>query len=211
MPDDKPSLSLRERPILNVPNLISVARILLTPLFVFSLINGQHATAFAVLVAAGATDLLDGFAARQLKQRTRIGFWLDPAADKLMITAAFVALTLPALAAPFHLPVWLTAVVIGRDLMLAIGAAVVILVRGSRIFPPSLAGKFSTVFQVLTVWATTFVLAWGGPASWLPPLYLLTAALTCFSGGLYMLAGFRMLGERRTASAETPGVTNSGR
>ncbi len=208
MAETRPTLLPPARPFLNVPNLITLARILLTPLFVFSLINGRHSTAFAVLLAAGATDLLDGFAARQLRQRTRIGLWLDPAADKLMITAAFVALTIPALAAPHALPVWLTAVVIGRDVVIALGAAIVILLRGSRLFPPSIAGKTSTVFQVLTVWATTFILAYGGPASWLPPLYLLTAALTCLSGALYLWSGVRMLGERKTAPAGTGGVAN---
>ena len=207
MTEKRPPLPPPERPFLNVPNLITLARILLTPLFVFSLVNGQRGTAFAVLVAAGVTDLMDGFAARRLKQRTRIGYWLDPAADKLMITAAFVALTIPALAAPHTLPVWLTAVVIGRDVIIALGAGIVILVRGSRIFPPSLAGKFSTVFQVLTVWATTFELAWDGSAGWLPPLYLLTAALTCLSGALYMLRGFRMLGEPKAAPQGAPDIT----
>lgn len=195
MPETRSNVLPPARPFLNVPNLITLARILLTPLFVFSLINGRHGTAFAVLLAAGATDLLDGFAARQLRQRTRIGVWLDPAADKLMITTAFVALTVPALAAPHALPVWLTVVVIGRDVLIALGAAVVILLRGPRLFPPSTAGKTSTVFQVLAVWVTTFMLAYGGPFSWLPWLYVLTAALTLISGALYIGSGIRMLGE----------------
>jgi cardiolipin synthase len=211
MPETRPTLPPPERLFLNVPNLITLARILLTPLFVFSLVNGQRGTAFAVLVAAGATDLLDGFAARRLKQRTRIGLWLDPAADKLMITTAFVALTVPALAASHALPVWLTAVVIGRDVLIALGAGIVILVRGSRSFPPSVAGKLSTVSQVLTVWATTFGLAWGGPTAWLPSLYLATAALTCLSGAHYTWRGFRMLRERTAAPGGTPDVTGSGR
>ena len=206
MPETRPILPPPERPFLNIPNLITLARILLTPLFVFSLVNGRRGTAFAVLVAAGITDLMDGFAARQLKQRTRIGFWLDPAADKLMITTAFVALTVPALAAPLTLPLWLTAVVIGRDIIIAIGAGIIILVRGPRIFPPSIAGKFCTVFQVLTVWATTFELAWGGAAAWLPALYLLTAALTCLSGALYAWRGIRMLGERDEAPRKAADV-----
>jgi cardiolipin synthase len=206
MPETRPILPPPERPFLNIPNLITLARILLTPLFVFSLVNGRRGTAFAVLVAAGITDLMDGFAARQLKQRTRIGFWLDPAADKLMITTAFVALTVPALAAPLTLPLWLTAVVIGRDIIIAIGAGIITLVRGPRIFPPSIAGKICTVFQVLTVWATTFELAWGGAAAWLPALYLLTAALTCLSGALYAWRGIRMLGERDAAPREAADV-----
>jgi cardiolipin synthase len=208
MPETRPTLPPPERPFLNVPNLITLVRILLTPLFVFSLINGRRMTAFAVLVAAGITDLMDGFAARQLKQRTRVGLWLDPAADKLMVTAAFVALTVPALAAPLTLPVWLTAIVIGRDVVIAIGAGIITLVRGPRIFPPSLAGKFCTVFQVLTVWVTTFELAWGGAAAWLPALYLLTAALTCLSGALYAWRGIRMLRERKPAPRATADVTD---
>ncbi|MDH4197557.1 MAG: CDP-alcohol phosphatidyltransferase family protein, partial [Candidatus Aminicenantes bacterium] len=133
-----PPASPRKRPeFFNLPNIITLSRVLLTPVFLWLLLAGRLWAAFAVLVVAGTTDVLDGFAARQWGLKTRTGVWFDPAADKLLLTTAFVALTLPAVAGRFALPVWLTGVVIGRDVFIALGSAVIVLTRGPRPFYPT--------------------------------------------------------------------------
>src|SRR5204862_8314375 len=135
--------------------------------------------ALVVFVAAALTDLLDGYVARHHGLSSRLGAFLDPMADKLLLVSSFVTLTwLKAL------PFWIAAVVISRDLILMVGA-LVIHMAGGRIYPrPTWAGKIATFFQVLTVLtglASRFVYVGGA----LPAVIWLAAAFTLTSGLLY--------------------------
>jgi len=132
----------------HLPNLISFIRILLIPVFVSLLIRGHNMYALGVLAAAGISDALDGFIARTWGFKTRIGEYLDPIADKLLFFASFVTL-----AALKMIPVWVSIVIVGRDVL--IGITLLVLMGFIDIskyhIRPSVLGKASTVLQVLTI------------------------------------------------------------
>ena len=107
---------------LTFANQLTILRIVLIPAFVLLVVYGRLGAALLVFMTAGATDALDGLIARRAGQRTSLGAWLDPMADKLLLVTTFIVLTLPAIPLTNHLPLWLTVVVISRD--------VVILARG---------------------------------------------------------------------------------
>lgn len=187
-------------PLLTLPNLLSLSRVLLAPVFVVLMVQGKAWPAFWVFLAAGATDALDGFAARALKMRSTLGVWLDPLGDKVLMTAAFVVLTIPALARPNALPLWLTALCIGRDVAIALSALVIVSLRGKQTFKPTLVGKISTVVQVLLVYDVLFLNAAGRTQAALPWIYLLTAALAVASWVQYGVRGVGIL-RRKSGSA----------
>jgi cardiolipin synthase len=183
--------------ILVLPNLLSLARILLTPVFIWTMVQRRPWAAFFVFLAAGATDALDGFTARHFDLRTNLGLWLDPLGDKVLLTAAFVVLTLPSLGSPNALPVWLTAICIGRDLAIALGALIIISLRGAQTFKPTLIGKACTVCQVFVLYLVLFSNAAGRSPEALGWLYVLTATLTTVSWLQYGFRGVAILRGRK--------------
>jgi cardiolipin synthase len=187
--------------ILALPNLLSLARILLTPVFIWMMVQRRPWAAFFVFLAAGATDALDGFTARLLHLKTTLGLWLDPLGDKVLLTAAFVVLTLPALGSPNVLPVWLTAICIGRDVAIAMGTLIIISLRGKQTFKPALTGKASTVCQVFVLYLVLFSNAAGRSPEALGWLYALTAILTSVSWVQYGFRGIVMLRGRKDGVA----------
>lgn len=128
-----------------LPNLISLARLLLVPAVLLAIWERRYAHALAWCAVAGLSDGLDGFLARRLNAQTRLGAYLDPIADKLLLSGVFLMLGLTA-----EIPWWLTAIVFGRDalMLLFIGAAM--LFTSIRDFPPTLWGKLSTAVQIAT-------------------------------------------------------------
>ncbi len=191
-PEEKPGRTLRPE-ILALPNLLSLSRVLLAPVFIVMMVLRKPWAAFFVFLAAGATDALDGFAARCLRLRSNLGLWLDPAGDKVLLTAGFVALTLPALAQPNTLPLWLTAICIGRDVAIALGALIIIALKGKQTFRPTLVGKASTVCQVLILYIVLFCNAAGRSPEALAWLYVLAAALAAVSWVQYGFRGVAIL------------------
>jgi cardiolipin synthase len=183
----------RRSEILTLPNLLSMTRILLTPVFIWMMVQRRPWAAFIVFVAAGVTDALDGFAARLLHMKTTLGLWLDPIGDKVLLTAAFVVLTLPALGRPNTLPLWLTAISIGRDVAIALGSLIIISLRGKQTFKPTLVGKASTVCQVLVLYFVLFSNATGRSPEALGWLYVLAAVLTSVSWVQYGFRGVAIL------------------
>ena len=101
--------------MLSIPNVLSVLRMALVPLFIIAVVDGERVKALALFAAAGATDALDGFAARFWRQQTLLGSYLDPIADKLLLTSAYVVLTIPALNPALTIPVWVTVLFIARS------------------------------------------------------------------------------------------------
>lgn len=184
----------REKSVwLALPNIISLVRIFLIPVFVLMMIWRKTSEAFAILLLAGFTDVLDGFMARALKQRTKLGTLLDPAADKLLITASFILLTIPRLNSPNVIPLWLTMIVIGRDLLIVSAAFLLFKLRGQKTFPPSIPGKASTVCQIIVVLLVLlFNLAKATPP-FLVWLYFLTLALVILSTLHYSKFGLRIM------------------
>jgi cardiolipin synthase len=137
-------------PIFTVANQLTLLRMLLIPAFVILVVYGHLGWALVVFLVAGATDAFDGLAARSAGQKTTLGAWLDPAADKLLLVTTFVVLTLPNVGLTNRIPVWLTVLVISRDIGIVLTVAIVSLAMGPRTFRPSLLGKGATAFFIVT-------------------------------------------------------------
>jgi cardiolipin synthase len=179
--------------LLNLPNILSLFRILLIPVFLALMIRGKVMEASAVFFFAGFTDVLDGLAARLLHQKTKIGALLDPAGDKLLMTSAFIVLTIPSLNSPHIIPLWLTIAVISRDLFIVSSAFALYKLRGQKTFLPSLWGKSSTVCQFMVLILVLFFNSFQISFPYLRLLYFLTLALTLLSGVHYSYIGFRII------------------
>jgi cardiolipin synthase len=134
-----------------LPNLLSVLRMALVPLFVVSILGGRPDRALWVFAIAGITDALDGFIARVWKQQSPLGAYLDPAADKLLLVASYVILAIPNLQKGITIPAWVSALVITRDVVIVIVALLLHLAAGVKRFPPSSISRVNTVVQVGTV------------------------------------------------------------
>jgi cardiolipin synthase len=135
---------------LTFANQVTILRIVLIPAFVLLVVYGRLGTALLVFITAGATDALDGLIARRAGQRTSLGAWLDPMADKLLLVTTFIVLTLPGIELTNHLPLWLTVVVISRDIVIVGVVAIVNLAIGPRTFRPSFLGKATTAAFIVT-------------------------------------------------------------
>ncbi len=122
-------------PILTLANQLTLLRLLLIPGFVLFVVYGRFGWALVTFAVAGLTDALDGLVARRANQRTSLGAWLDPAADKLLLVTTFIVLTLPNLGLPNRVPVWLTVLVISRDIAIVLTVAIVNLAVGPAHVP----------------------------------------------------------------------------
>ena len=136
--------------ILTAANQLTMLRLLLVPVFALCMIYGRTGWALIVFAAAGLTDALDGLIARLAGQRTALGAWLDPMADKLLLVSTFIVLTLPGIQLTNHLPLWLTIAVISRDVVIVFVVAIVNLAVGPRTFRPSMLGKATTAAFIVT-------------------------------------------------------------
>jgi cardiolipin synthase len=137
-------------PIFTLANQLTLLRMLLIPAFVLLVVYGYFGWALTTFVVAGATDALDGLTARLTHQKTDIGAWLDPAADKLLLVSTFVVLTLPNIGLVNRIPIWLTVLIISRDVGIVLTVAIVNLALGPRTFKPSLLGKGATALFIVT-------------------------------------------------------------
>jgi cardiolipin synthase len=185
----------------NVPNLLTAARIVLAPMFLWLYLAGDTDGALLTFAAAALTDVLDGLAARLLHQETRLGALLDAAADKLLLACALIGLAVRG-----ELPWWLAAVVVIRDLLLSAGTALLAATRHPVTIHPTRVGKYATASLVVTV-VVALALAWRGPGArspWLDALGLLAAVLVVASAVQYALA-FRALWRLGGGAAERPG------
>jgi cardiolipin synthase len=172
---------------LNIPNLLSLSRLGLTPFAVAAVLRAEYRTALAILAAAAVTDGLDGLLARRLGCMTRLGAYLDPIADKALLSGTYLALGASGLA-----PWWLVGLIFGRDLLILALAGAALLFTRYREFPPSVWGKLSTGVQVLV--ALLVIVGRTFPAVELPPGPLLgaVAAATAWSGINYLWRAFRL-------------------
>jgi cardiolipin synthase len=136
--------------VLTPANQLTLVRVLLIPVFVILTVYGHFGWALITFGVAGLTDLFDGLIARTLGSRSSLGAWLDPMADKLLLVTTFVVLTVPGLGLVNKLPIWLTILVISRDVLIVLTVAVVNLAIGRREFRPSMLGKIATATFILT-------------------------------------------------------------
>jgi len=183
-------------------NLVTIARMVLVPAFIMLVVSNRPGWALGVFAAAGISDAVDGFIARRFGQGSELGAFLDPIADKLLVTAALVVLSLPDHPASFphfallnRFPILLTILTISRDVLIVLIALVIHLATGLNRFPPTLYGKITTVIQVVTVCA---ILLYNSvevrSTAVVPGLVYLTLAATLFSGFHYIVHGARLAG-----------------
>ena len=175
---------------MTVPNLITTIRILLAPVFIIYLINDKFLPALVVILLCAVSDGIDGMLARLLNQRSRLGAYLDPLADKLLLLAAFVTLSVRG-----YLPAWLTVLVFSRDTMILLGIIVLFLNRVEVAIKPSYVSKVTTWLQFITIVAVLSKAVMPFTVKLYPYIFYLTALLTITSGLHYMVQWFRMMGE----------------
>lgn len=176
-----------------IPNLMSLLRMALVPPFIIALLNGQMKRALLIVVVAGVSDALDGFIARFFHQQSLLGSYLDPLADKLLVTAAYVTLAIPGLRpGGFLIPAWVTILVIARDVLLVIVALVLYLAAGVRRFPPSALSKVTTIVQIGSVVMVLLTGVWPEVDSTALFLLYAVAALTLASGLHYVWRANRL-------------------
>lgn len=176
--------------IFTVPNQLTFLRLGFLPFFIVLLFYQKYSWALLILLLAALTDGMDGLLARSLNQKTALGAYLDPIADKLLLSSSFVVLALEG-----RIPRWLTILVLGRDVLILTTAAVILVVTGYRRFPPTIYGKITTGTQILLVLVVLLA-----AVTQLPVLevsrYLLAyvvAGFTIFSGFHYSVVVARRL------------------
>jgi len=167
---------------LNLANFLTSVRIALAPMAVYAILAQRFRLALAVFFVAAATDGLDGLAARRLNLQTRLGAYLDPIADKLLLSASYLALGVCG-----AVPWWLVILIFARDLLILAMAAAALLFSRHRDFPPSIWGKISTALQILAAVATLTKGAFGLTRLPLAPFFWIAAAATIWSGAGYIL------------------------
>lgn len=173
---------------INIPNSLTLGRILLTPLFVIFLLKDLLSFALLVFTIAAISDALDGLFARYFNQHTEFGAYLDPIADKLLLASAFVSLAILKI-----VPGWLTVIVISRDILILLGVTIFAMTNISFDVRPSIASKCTTVAQLSTVFLVLlnptlpdfYMIQWS--------LYWLTAGLTIISGLHYVYIGMNII------------------
>jgi cardiolipin synthase len=143
--------------IFTVPNELTFLRLAFLPFFIIAIKYDRYFLALGILVAGGLTDGLDGWLARSLNQKTALGAYLDPIADKLLMSSSYFVLALKD-----KIGWWLAILVLGRDVLLLVACAVILLTVGYRAFPPSIWGKLTTFFEILLIVMVLVMAAWGG-------------------------------------------------
>jgi cardiolipin synthase len=180
--------------MLNLPNFLTLIRIVLIPFFLVLLASQLYFDALLVFILGGVTDALDGFIARRMNQKTSLGAILDPVADKLLLMSSFIMLGMMG-----GIPLWLVVLVVSRDTVILFGYVAISFLLDERLeVQPTIAGKLSTVFQLVTVGVVLLMLARSQLLeSWLDDaLVYLTAAATVISGVQYLYLGLLRLQNR---------------
>jgi cardiolipin synthase len=190
--------------ILTVPNQLTFMRLGFLPFFIILVLYRRYSWALAILVLAALTDGLDGLLARTLHQKSALGAYLDPIADKLLLSSSFVALALEG-----QIRWWLTILVLGRDVLILITAAVILATLGYRPFPPSIFGKITTSLEILLVFVVLLLAAFHRQgygykdehflATARQTLGYLVAGFTIFSGFHYSVVVARRLSQPQEA------------
>jgi cardiolipin synthase (CMP-forming) len=177
-------------PLWTVPNQITLLRLGFLPFFLILISYEQYRWAVLILVLSGVSDAIDGVLARKLNQRSAIGAYLDPIADKLMLSSSFVILAMEK-----RIPWWMTIIVLSRDILTLIVAAVIILISGYRPFPPSILGKLTTVSQIALVFLVLVTAAYPNLSisTLNQPLMYVVSALAVISGFHYSISIARRL------------------
>jgi cardiolipin synthase len=179
--------------VFTVPNQLTFLRLGFLPFFIIFIHYHRYGIALAILILAGLTDGLDGLLARSLNQKSALGAYLDPIADKLLLSSSFVVLALNQ-----RIGWWLAALVLGRDVILLTAASVILVAGGYRPFPPSSYGKATTALQILLVFSVVLLAVkdWMWLQEATKIIVYLVAGFTVFSGFHYCFTVARRIGEQ---------------
>jgi len=173
-----------------VANLVSALRLVLTPFAGLAILDGRFGIALLVFIAAGSTDVIDGYLARRFGGVSRFGAYLDPISDKVLLSTVYLCFAFAGAA-----PWWLVAIVFGRDVLILLLAGAMLVFTKIRSFTPSAWGKASTFVQIVT--AVAVMVDRAAPAPWLgqaaTALIWLAAAVTTWSGLHYAWRGIRVV------------------
>ena len=175
---------------ISIPNVLTIVRILLTPLFILLMLRHLYAQALLVFAIAGLSDGLDGLIARCFDQRTALGAYLDPMADKLLLVSAYVVMVIMEV-----IPDWVAVIVIARDVIISLGIAIFTITEKRYEVKPSIVSKCTTTFQILLVLVSLFDPTHIKIAPLHAPLQWATAGLTVLSGFHYIYVGMGILQE----------------
>lgn len=175
---------------MNIPNFLSLLRIILVPVVVIFLIQGSYSKALVAFIIAGITDALDGALARILDCQTVLGSYLDPIADKLLLTVSFVTLSILGI-----IPSWLTVIVISRDFIIMLGIAMLSMMAIPYVIKPAFIGKVTTAMQIGTIFLALLFQAISHDLSydWIIILCWLTGLFTIASGMVYIIRGVKFI------------------
>lgn len=177
---------------MNLPNILTLTRVLMIPFFVIFIINKNFGWALITFIIAGITDGIDGLIARITHQRTELGAYLDPIADKLLLFSAFITLAIVEI-----IPSWLVVIVITRDVIILVGFLVMLLTNYDPKINPSLLSKITTVFQILTI-ALVLLTGYYPAIKQLSVIAIYgTAIITILSGTQYIYIGTCILNEKK--------------
>jgi cardiolipin synthase len=176
--------------MMTIPNLITGLRIILVPIFVIYLIHERFLCALVVFLLAGLSDGVDGLIARMFNQKSKLGSFLDPLADKILLVATFVVLAVKGL-----IPSWLTVIVISRDTLILLGVLILFLNGANFKISPSILSKMTTCLQLITIFVVLCKLHFAFPFPYTRHLFWLTAIFTVASGLHYMHYWFVTIGE----------------
>ncbi len=174
-----------------VANTLTLTRMFLIPVFVISSVYGYQRFAFFTFVVAGITDFLDGFIARYTKSVTDVGKILDPMADKVMLISIYVVLSLKSTGNLNIVPVWLTLLIIFRDVFIAIGGIIVFFTKDVNAILPSIYGKISTVVQIIGASIILYCNAYSMRFRFIDELVYVIGFFTMLSGVMYLVKGVR--------------------
>jgi len=183
--------------IFTVPNQLTFLRLGFLPLFIILVFYRRYSWALGILIVSGLTDTFDGLLARSLNQKTSLGAYLDPIADKLLLSSSFVVLALNG-----QIRWWLTILVLGRDILILTTASVILLTAGYRSFPPSIFGKLTTTLQIFLVFTVLAAAVFHWPLLLVARrvLVYLVAGFTVFSGFHYSVVVARRLSHESSAA-----------
>jgi cardiolipin synthase len=174
---------------LNLPNIITLGRLLSVPVTIWLIVGERFGTAFWVFVGAGVSDALDGYIAKRFDCRTRLGALLDPVADKALLTSVYVALGIGGL-----LPNWLVILVVFRDVMIIGGFLLIQTIASQRNFDPLYISKINTLAQISLVGFLLARLSFGAADGLVTTLLIgITAVTTTLSGFSYLVRWARIL------------------
>ncbi|MCX5885181.1 MAG: CDP-alcohol phosphatidyltransferase family protein [Proteobacteria bacterium] len=173
---------------MNLPNFLSLIRILFIPLLVILLIYEYYDLSLIVLVLSAISDALDGFIARFFHQKTTLGAYLDPIADKLLLVTSYITLSILNI-----IPDWLTIIVISRDVIISLGVLILLINAYPLEIKPSGISKLTTLFQLLTLFLSLSYNHLGLKLTYLQIQYAITATLTIASGLHYLYRGIKII------------------